>query len=259
MKKFLIFLPLFIILILSGLPYGIAVRRYKVSSPKINAEIKIALISDLHGEDYKKPASLVKAEKPDIIVLCGDIFDESAPDDNGLSLIRELLPAAPVYYVTGNHEEWRSDTGKLKSKLIGMGVTVIDNFSDRVDIRGQKILLSGIDDPGFYGTGRYMRRLTELQQPTDDFTVLIAHRPDFCAHYDRDLVLCGHTHGGLMRIPFLPGGLVAPGQGLFPRYAGGIYEYKPRKHMVVSRGLAKHTGVCPRMWNSPEICIIDLD
>ncbi len=259
MKKFLILLPLFIILILSGLPYGIAVRRYEVSSPKIGSKIKIALISDLHGEDYEKPARLVKAEKPDIIVLCGDIFDEQTADDNAHSLIRSLLPVAPVYFVTGNHEGFRKDDPVLKSKLIGMGVIVLDNRSEKVSLRGTDMTFTGIDDPVLSGGGRYMRRLTELQKPDSGFTVLLAHRPEYASHYDADLVLSGHTHGGLIRIPHILNGLVAPGQGFFPRYAGGIYEYKPRKHMVVSRGLSKRTGVLVRMWNPPEICIVNLD
>ena len=94
----------------------------------------------------------------------------------------------------------------------------------------------------------------------ESFNLLLIHAPDNFEDYARlgfDLVLCGHTHGGQWRIPGLLNGIYAPGQGLFPKYAGGLYE-KDGTTMIVSRGLAKESTYIPRIFNRPELVIIDI-
>lgn len=93
-----------------------------------------------------------------------------------------------------------------------------------------------------------------------EYTILLSHRPEYFetyAKYPFDLVLCGHAHSGQWRIPFLLNGLYAPHQEIFPKYAGGLYEAENMR-MIVSRGLARKTTYIPRIFNRPELVIIDL-
>jgi predicted MPP superfamily phosphohydrolase len=92
------------------------------------------------------------------------------------------------------------------------------------------------------------------------YSILLAHRPehiDQYLNYGFDLVLSGHSHGGQWRIPFILNGLYAPDQGFFPKYAGGKYEHGSTIH-IVGRGLSKNSTRIPRIFNPPELVIIEL-
>ena len=93
------------------------------------------------------------------------------------------------------------------------------------------------------------------------FSVLLSHRPELVELYqehDFDLVLCGHAHGGQWRIPEILNGLYAPNQGVFPKYAGGRYDFE-NQTMIVSRGLARESTLAPRIFNRPELVIVDIE
>lgn len=107
---------------------------------------------------------------------------------------------------------------------------------------------------------------TALQRASSDidpraFTVLLAHRPEridkYAATGDFDLVVSGHAHGGQVRIPGLINGLFAPNQGFFPKYAGGQYEVDGTT-LVVSRGLARESTRIPRVFNRPELVLVEI-
>ncbi len=96
-----------------------------------------------------------------------------------------------------------------------------------------------------------------------DFSLLLSHRPEFTKLFSSlpiNLILSGHTHGGQVRIPYLLNGLYAPNQGLFPKYAGGLYELdsSKRQYLVISRGLSLNYRL-PRVFNPPEIVFITLE
>ena len=150
------------------------------------------------------------------------------------------------------------------------GVTVLDGRSEVAAVRGQRLRLSGATDPtGFYAasaepaqrlTERFGEQLARLAGEGKEgiYHILLSHRPERAADYARhgfDLAVCGHAHGGQVRIPLLLNGLYAPDQGWFPGYAGGRYELGDGA-MIVSRGLAKN-GL-PRVFNRPELVVIDL-
>jgi len=125
--------------------------------------------------------------------------------------------------------------------------------------------LKQIDPVDEYGNKMvdYTERLnTAVGQAQEGYcTVLLSHRPEFFElyqKYDVDLVLCGHTHGGQWRIPYLLNGLVAPHQGFFPKYAGGRYDAE-NMTMIISRGLARETTKIPRVFNRPELVIVELE
>ena len=102
----------------------------------------------------------------------------------------------------------------------------------------------------------------EANNPKADFSILLSHRPEFIELFRSlpiDLILSGHTHGGQVRIPYLLNGLYAPNQGLFPKYAGGLYELdsSKRQYLVISRGLSLNYRL-PRIFNPPEVVFITL-
>lgn len=228
---------------------------------------KIAHVSDLHnavfGRKNEKLLSLIRAAKPDIIAITGDLIDSRHTDiDSALAFVEAAAEIAPVYYVTGNHES-RLDFDTIEPRLIAAGARVLRNEAEDIGRGGERIRLAGIDDPSFIRTGGTAeeRAAAELEQLGDGggtFTVLLAHRPELVevyAEYGAGLVLSGHAHGGQVRLPLL-GGLYAPGQGLLPEYDSGLYSLGETQ-MVVSRGLGN--SVAPlRVNNRPELVIVTL-
>lgn len=227
----------------------------------------IAHVSDLHnavfGRKNEKLLSLIRAAKPDIIAITGDLIDSRHTDiDSALAFVEAAAEIAPVYYVTGNHES-RLDFDEIEPRLIAAGARVLRNEAEDIGRGGERIRLAGIDDPSFIRTGGTAeeRAAAELEQLGDGggtFTVLLAHRPELVevyAEYGAGLVLSGHAHGGQVRLPLL-GGLYAPGQGLLPEYDSGLYSLGETQ-MVVSRGLGN--SVAPlRVNNRPELVIVTL-
>lgn len=235
--------------------------------PEAFEGFKIAHVSDLHnavfGRKNEKLLSLIRAAKPDIIAITGDLIDSRHTDiDSALAFVEAAAEIAPVYYVTGNHES-RLDFDEIEPRLIAAGARVLRNEAEDIGRGGERIRLAGIDDPSFIRTGGTAeeRAAAELEQLGDGggtFTVLLAHRPELVevyAEYGAGLVLSGHTHGGQVRLPLL-GGLYAPGQGLLPEYDSGLYSLDETQ-MVVSRGLGN--SVAPlRVNNRPELVIVTL-
>lgn len=228
---------------------------------------KIAHVSDLHnavfGRKNERLLSLIRAAKPDIIAITGDLIDSRHTDiDSALAFVEAAAEIAPVYYVTGNHES-RLDFDEIEPRLIAAGARVLRNEAEDIGRGGERIRLAGIDDPSFIRTGGTAeeRAAAELEQLGDGggtFTVLLAHRPELVevyAEYGAGLVLSGHAHGGQVRLPLL-GGLYAPGQGLLPEYDSGLFSLGETQ-MVVSRGLGN--SVAPlRVNNRPELVIVTL-
>ena len=125
----------------------------------------------------------------------------------------------------------------------------------------------GFDDLTAYEGFDLFLQLDHIEEVTDNyhfdesFNILLIHHPEFPHRYAElgfDLVLCGHAHGGQWRIPGILNGIYAPGQGIFPEYAGGLYEYNEKTTMIVSRGLARESNAIPRIFNRPELVIIDI-
>ncbi len=130
-----------------------------------------------------------------------------------------------------------------------------------IDINGQSLSLFGIDDPEA-GETEFSRQLKFCGGHIDKnrYSILLSHRPERIEsylEYDFDMILAGHAHGGQMRLPLLMNGLFAPDQGWFPKYAGGLYPFG-KSQMIVSRGLARESTRMPRLFNRPEIVIINL-
>lgn len=257
----------------AGLYNGLKIQNYSVETDKLNSNIRIALITDLHsckyGENEMKLIEKINEQKPDIILLSGDIFDHKIPDENTEAFIAGVSGKYPCYYVTGNHEYRSGETAFAKKMdiLEKYGVVRLSGEAVTTEINGEKLNICGIDDPlsldySFENTKTYQEQLDSIKgiEENGNYTILLSHRPELMpvySEYNFDLVLTGHAHGGQWRIPFILNGLVAPNQGFFPDYAGGLYEENGTK-MIVSRGLARETTIVPRFYNRPEVVIIDL-
>lgn len=231
----------------------------------------IAQVSDLHnavfGENNAELLQILSECKPNIIVVTGDLVDAEHTDiDVALDFAKEAAQIAGTYYVTGNHEGSLSQYDELKTGLESMGVVVLEDTSMQLEYNGEKVTLIGLSDPSFTLKGNMLgevpamvdTKLRGLIGDKDDYTILLSHRPELFETYVNcgvDIVLSGHAHGGQFRLPFI-GGLVAPNQGLFPKYDAGLYT-KGDTNMIVCRGLGN--SIIPiRFNNRPEIVLLEL-
>lgn len=240
--------------------------RYTFENDKVDAPVKIALLTDLHGSWYgKEQRELIKAidrEQPDVVLLGGDIFDDNVSYRESEETISILSKKYRCYYVTGNHEFWSEDIENILSIIRSYGVTVLQGDTETVEINGQKINICGVDDPDGTPGGTISKQLLQIEEKRnkDYYSILLSHRPEFYDTYrlyQYDLVLSGHAHGGQWRLPGIINGLFAPNQGLFPEYAGGLYEYEGGA-LVVSRGLDRWGIKLPRIFNRPELVVIEV-
>ena len=231
---------------------------------------RIVQISDLHdaqiGENNEKLIAMTAETEPDCIVLTGDFVDSGRfHPERSLSVAESLVKIAPVYYVSGNHEAILPDEDyqALTDGLRGLGVCVLEDESAELTRDGQSIRLIGLTDIGFHpGTLEEkkdaLRTALSALLPEDEFSVTLAHRPELMDVYTEcgaPLVLSGHAHGGQIRLPGI-GGLIAPGQGLFPKYTEGKYEENGTT-LVVSRGIGN--SVLPlRVNDRPQIVVVQL-
>lgn len=239
---------------------------YTLQSDKITAPVRIALVTDLHsckyGDGQEELINAIDLQKPDIVLLGGDIVDDRLPQENAFILLRKLAEKYPCYYVSGNHEYCTEHIDDIKQSIRDLGITVLEGDCETVYVNGQYINICGVDDPAYIGLPETAGQIDAAYNAADKslYTVLLIHRPEFVdifEKYDFDLILSGHTHGGQWRIPGILNGLLVPGQGLFPKYAGGSYNLRSSV-MIISRGLARETTVVPRIFDRPELVIVDL-
>ena len=249
---------------------ALEITEYEIVSDRIPqgfSGFRIAQISDLHnaefGEGNCRLIELLAHIEPDIIVITGDMIDSRHTDmEIALAFARQAVAIAPVYYVSGNHEARIGEYGNLKKRLTDAGVVVLENQKVLLTRGGDSIALLGIDDPSFRPGAEASvsaSALAELQIGSDSYNVLLAHRPELFSVYAEsgiDLVFSGHAHGGQFRLPFF-GGLVAPNQGLFPRYDAGMFA-SDSTTMIVSRGIGN--SIIPvRFNNRPEVTVATLE
>lgn len=259
-------LAILVALALIALDERLILRTYTVASPKLTAEVRLAVVTDFHSSDNADDvAAMVASCAPDAVLLVGDLFDDDTqnrPTERTLSLMRQLSAQYPCYYVSGNHEAWTGEMDALYQQTEEAGVTVLRMSSGVLTVRGQRIALCGVPDPYemvFSGAPDTEEQLRQALENVDsaDFTVLLAHRPELLAKYAQfplDLVVSGHAHGGQVRIPGVLNGLYAPNQGWFPKLAGGAYT-QDGTTLIVSRGLAVRTRL-PRIFNRPEVVLV---
>ena len=251
---------------------ALMVNEIKITNDKIPQSFegfRIAQVSDLHnaelGKDNNKLIEKLNECEPDIIVLTGDLIDSNHTNlEVALSFAQQAVKIAPCYFVTGNHEAWvGSQYEELKTSLENAGVTVLQDEAIELNYGDECIQLIGLNDPDFSERDSFLSESileTKLSQVniSNGFTILLSHRPEHFNVYQNkniDLVLSGHAHGGQFRLPFL-GGVIAPNQGLFPKYDAGTYTENGTT-MIVSRGIGN--SIIPfRVNNRPEIVLVEL-
>lgn len=258
--------------------FHIKVTQYDVQLDGLENPARLVVVSDIHGKVYGEDNAplyeKVVAQAPDAIVLLGDLFPSEfteADKDYVIDLTRRMQEIAPVYFAMGNHET--SYTAQYGSGWIDeireTGAIVFDESWADVEHGGNTIRFGGTMGHGylfgrsskeFHASPEYevLFRLEHSRYPA----ILLAHMPDTVAlsngrqRWHIDLVLSGHTHGGVIRIPGV-GGLFAPMQGWRPRYDYGDMMLNDQMRMIITSGLSGHDRI-PRIFNLPEIEVIDL-
>ena len=285
LEKFIIIFIILCILVLLEIireTHTFKVTHYEISSAKFNKnmkEKKIIMISDLHncvyGKENKKLLTAVKNEHPDYIFVAGDVLigDLESTLDIAEDFMKKAQKTAQVYYANGNHEQrmkelkekYNGKYEKYKKELEENGIIFLENETVSLNWDGVKTDLTGLEIPLNYYT-RFARKKLQLEEMEERigkkdpnaYTVLFAHNPthiETYADWKADLVLAGHLHGGVVRIPFSRG-VITPQAVLFPKYSGGIYKVGDTT-MVVSKGLGTHT-IKVRLFNQCELVVLHM-
>ena len=230
---------------------------------------KILHISDLHNAPFAgQIINHIEEQKPDMIVITGDTTQ--LPDHN-IDQILEIGKAAkekgiPTYAVSGNHETQGGYYDKIIESYWATDIIPLDNDSVCIEKGNESFLLLGIKDPT--RTKVTKEHLEEIKEQIESefpdgpcFSILLSHRADLypdIKNTSADLILSGHLHGGIARLPFIGGlkGKQTDGSSL-PKYEYGLYEDKKNASMIVSGGCDKNPKKT-RYFNPPEIVLITL-
>ena len=234
---------------------------YTVSSDEVAEPVRIAHVSDLHSCYYGKEMSTllgaISDARPDLLVMTGDMYDDVVKNDNTRIFMKAVGVEYESFYIAGNHENWLGSRGEYRIEMEGYGITVLEG--DNVSFGEITICGAANASDGSFGFSDSVDKCAEAAG--DGFNLLLAHYPENIDYYlsknKFDLILAGHAHGGQWRIPGVLNGLYAPGQGLFPEYAGGRYDFDSSV-MIVSRGLSRVKDIIPRIFNNPELVVIDV-
>jgi predicted MPP superfamily phosphohydrolase len=278
---------------------------FKETNVEINSEKlkglysdkKIVFLSDLHNQVYgTHNVDLIRAvrdARPDLILIGGDFLvgKQGVSYRPAIRLVRQLVKIAPVYYANGNHEQRMKEKPKkynsplyvsYKNDLLNLGVHLLENRRELLPLDDVWMTISGYEiSLRHYGMKAKTTLKTEdlydkVGNPSGDFNILLAHNPTFMETYfdwGADLVLSGHLHGGIVRLPFI-GGVIAPGFIFNPKYDAGIFtssdatvEKNTSRYVVnaskdsaigfVTRGIGAHT-IKIRLFNPAELVTIVL-
>jgi len=251
------------------------VTEYKLSNKKIQKELGLIVLADLHGYEYGENncrlIKEIKQRKPEFILIAGDMIvsNDVSTFEKAFRVLEQLVKIAPVYYGFGNHESRIAIPGLIVSeafrdymqKVEALGVVILRNEMLQLTCVGNKMQVGSAEiGLEYYVKGHeiimapeYMEEIMGSNPETAEFQVLLAHNPTYSERYAQwgaDLTFCGHNHGGLVRIPGI-GSLISPQFTLFPKYNDNMYEING-KHVIVSRGLGTHTFHV-RVFNRAEL------
>jgi predicted MPP superfamily phosphohydrolase len=246
----------------------IEVENIKVEIDNLPEElngIKIAQISDLHlpnnASTIDNIINEVKKQKPDIVILTGDVIDDDADLSTcGLNRLCEGLSQIKTYAVSGNHEHRNKSFIQWFKMLERNNIKVIDNKIEILNIREKDIAILGVEDGLKYSNELY-NNINDIKEIP---AILLTHRPGSFDHiglkedaFIPDIVFCGHIHGGQFRIPFINRGILSPEVSFFPPYTSGVYFLDSNSVIIISRGLGN--SVIPvRINNRPHLPIVKL-
>lgn len=239
--------------------------RYFLNTDRRDLRLRIAVASDLHGSHQKEVLQILQTEKPDLILIPGDLMEDNdliLPTSSGYDFLRECAKLAPTYYSYGNHEIGCYHKGKPWLKPTP--VTLPDEVRGYVEETGVILLDDQCVSQGDLCLCGLRSGLNgKINKPNEEalksfdaqkgFRILLCHHPEYYMPYVRktgiELTVCGHAHGGQWRI--FGRGVFAPGQGIFPKYTSGVLENR----CAISRGIGNHTHY-PRIFNAPEVLML---
>lgn len=245
-----------------------------------NEGVRIVFLTDLHNRTYgvnnEQLIAAIDREDPDLVLSAGDLITAKGGRCHvreGLRLVRNLAGRYPFYYVDGNHEQrmdiFRDTYGgtydKMEKRMRSCGARPVKGCHEQPEALPVRLDICGFA-PGYASYRRMHRAKVEekdlrealREKKKDQYTILLAHHPDFFEAYaawGADLILAGHLHGGIVRIPCL-GGVCGATLRPFPGYDLGMYE-KGTSRMIVSTGLGSHT-IPLRINNPAQLIVIDL-
>jgi predicted MPP superfamily phosphohydrolase len=268
-------------------------KKYRVESDRLSPNLKqtgFVLLADLHnrtfGAENHRLIKRIDSLNPEFIVIAGDIINKKAASypGNAYTLLDKLSDRYKIIYAYGNHEQRMEQFGKtsvtklskeekalyhswieFKNNLSKKGVIFLDNDSTVMECNGEKLRITGVSiDDEYFGfhtnkemSSEYLPSLLG-QSSKKEFKLLIAHNPVYIKNYAEwgaDLILSGHLHGGMMRLPGI-GGVLSPQAKFFPKYDSGMHQYM-KSQLIVSRGLGSHS-IMPRIFNIPELVYVEL-
>lgn len=253
------------------------VRKYEFTSDKIKKPMNLVMLSDLHnyryGRENEQLIGAIDALCPDAVVLAGDMITAGEKDkyERTISFLKKIKEKYPLYYAYGNHEQKiqvyahkYGDMGeKFEKALSDAGIDTLCN--KHIVLPEWGITIYGLEIGHEYFQRFHTKPLPESylesllgNKDDDTYGVLLAHNPEYFpeyAYWGANLVLSGHVHGGIVRLPFL-GGVISPAIRFFPKYDGGLFK-EGDSHMVLSRGIGTHTPDV-RMFNPGELVFINL-
>lgn len=252
--------------------HGVPVRReYEVEVPDALSGLRILMLSDLHCNplicNNGKVLRRLKAERPDVILLAGDMISKYGKKANERvpAFLKKLTEIAPVVYGMGNHEEvlrtnFPDAFESYRKQVEEMGIHFPDNATVSLVLQGKNVNFAGLTlKHDYYFKKKRQTLPTEateaLQIANPESTVLLAHFPDHFPAYAKlaPLVVSGHNHGGIIRLPVV-GGFISP-QLYLPPYTRGCYT-EGESTMVVSAGIGSHS-LPARLFNRVEYCVIN--
>lgn len=240
-------------------PQALQVERIALPSNSPGRQVRLLQISDLHLSGFNRYFAKVTRQvadlQPDLIVLTGDYLEEERNIRGVLSFLKELKATHGIYAVQGNWEYWsRLEGENLRRHFAGAGVKLLINERADLEIYGRALSIFGLDYPSATDYLHQLQREVDPQR----FNLLLSHVPAFAheqLNENINLILSGHTHGGQVRLPFLP-------PFYLPRYSGrfvsGFYQVSEHRiPLYVSRGVG--TSVMPlRLFCRPEITLFEL-
>ncbi len=241
------------------------VNKFDIVSPKIDKNIKIMLMSDMHNREISnKIVKIISEEAPDYIIMCGDMINENLKETKNFIKLLDKIDSNKIYYIFGNHEEelCESDKDEYYKILKKYKINLLNNKSVKLS---NNIILNGICIP--YEFYKFMgKKITKKdfdkylnKCETDKYNILVAHNPLWNLYYEEfnyDLCLSGHVHGGMFRFPFI-GGIFSPDYKFFPKYSKGKYEVG-KMTSIVSSGIGYSRRIKMRILNPGEVVIINL-
>lgn len=249
---------------------GISTTNYEVDCG-IGKDINVVHLSDLHGKEFgknnEKLKRLILKEKPDLVVATGDMIDSSLKNMEGvIDFLSDLSKCVKVVYISGNNEQRCKKAEYIFESLKSKGVIVLRNEIITLSLNGVKVNILGMFEKPkgdlhsslkkINGSYAYedSHKLFKRLEGLEGLKIVLSHYPElFEAEYSKynfHIMFSGHAHGGQVRIPIVKRGLIAPGQGFFPKYTEGIHGNKNK--LIISRGLGNSTKIT-RLFNRPEI------